>query len=117
MADEMSQDTRNWYMHLVGLQKTSDEMDEDQLGSADWQDAYDLMVRSARVQTAEIERLRAALIRIATPEAFYVATSSVDPETYARMIYAEAAAEPGVDLENASLETIRRVWERYPLQR
>ncbi|MGC1497272.1 MAG: hypothetical protein WA790_15795 [Sulfitobacter sp.] len=37
-----------------------------------------------------IDALEAALLRIATPQAFFVATSSVDPEAYARMIYAES---------------------------
>ena len=40
-------------------------------------------------QAAEIERMKAALTRIATPSAFYVATADVNPEALARMVYAE----------------------------
>lgn len=47
-----------------------------------------------------IVHLRAALKRIAEPKAFYVATSNIDPEAYARMIYAEAILD-GLTLERA----------------
>lgn len=42
-----------------------------------------------RDAAAEIERLRAALGRIAEPEAFFVATSDIDPEALGRMLYAQ----------------------------
>ncbi len=44
---------------------------------------------TAKAQQDNIDRLEAALRRIATPSAFFVATSSVDPEAYARMVFAE----------------------------
>lgn len=65
-------------------------------------------------QAAEIERLKAGLTRIATPCAFYVATSDVDPEAFARMIYAEKVAG-GVDLSEADAQTEAETRKRYPL--
>lgn len=65
MSDDMSPETRAWYLRLAPMQKTSDEMSEEQLSRADWQDGFDYMVRTARVQTAEIERLRKALSQVA----------------------------------------------------
>lgn len=43
----------------------------------------------------EIERLQAALARIARPEALFVATSKVDPEAYARMLFAQQVLDGG----------------------
>ena len=60
----------------------------------------------------ENERLRTALDRIQTPEAFFVATSKVDPETFARMVYAEAVLA-GDDLGAAAQKTENAVRARY----
>lgn len=63
---------------------------------------------------AENARLRAGLLRIATPEAFYVATRDINPEAFARMIYAEKVLA-GTDLELADKETEAETRDRYPL--
>lgn len=64
---------------------------------------------------AEIERLRGGLDRIATPVAFYVATSHVDPEVFARMIYAERVLKgEGLDVADKATEAETR--ECYPLK-
>lgn len=63
----------------------------------------------------EIERLRGALERIQIPMAFYVATSRVDPEAYARMVYAAAVLEGQSlpDADNfAETKTIARYAQR-----
>lgn len=65
-------------------------------------------------QRSEAERLRAGLQRIATPSAFYVGTCHVDPEAFARMIYAEKVLA-GLDLELADKETEAETKGRYPL--
>ena len=58
-----------------------------------------------------IEHLTSAIKRIATPEAFYVASSSVDPEAFARMTFAKCILD-GMTLdaaeEKASYETRQR---------
>ena len=64
----------------------------------------------------EIERLRAALDRIAEPEAFYVATARVDPEAFARMIYAGGAVLPSVDLVKLEKSVEATTRDRYPLK-
>ncbi len=66
-------------------------------------------------QRSEAERLRAGLQRIATPSAFYVGTCHVDPEAFARMIYAEKVLA-GMDLELADKETEAETKDRYPLR-
>lgn len=63
---------------------------------------------------AQVETLEAGLKRIATPEAFYVATSHVDPETYARMIYADKVLA-GINPKEADTETEAETHKRYPL--
>ncbi|WP_306150691.1 hypothetical protein [Roseovarius sp. MMSF_3281] len=64
----------------------------------------------------KVKHLRAALLRIATPEAFYVATAHVDPETFARMVYAEAILD-GLVLERAEQKAKFETRRRYPLPR
>jgi hypothetical protein len=61
------------------------------------------------------KHLKEALERIAKPEAFYVATSHVDPEAYARMMYAQLILE-GFSLEDAEAEAEKLVRKRYPLR-
>ncbi len=52
-------------------------------------DEVDRLRRDLAEVTATAELLRTALARLAEPQAFYVATAFVDPETYARMWYAQ----------------------------
>lgn len=61
-----------------------------------------------------VAHLRAALLRIATPQAFYVATSNVDPESFARMIFAQAILD-GLTLEEAERKTEFETRKRYSL--
>ncbi len=58
-------------------------------------------------QAATIERLREALKRIATPAAFWVATSDVNPECLARMVYAQCIHDGGTAEDAESLATVR----------
>ncbi|GLO70290.1 hypothetical protein MACH17_18070 [Phaeobacter inhibens] len=60
----------------------------------------------------EVDRLREALNRVATPSAFYVATSAVDPEAYGRMVYAEMVLK-GLDLEEAEAMAEAAVRSRF----
>ena len=63
-----------------------------------------------------IEHMRRALKRIAEPQAFYVATSDVDPEAFARMTFAQAILDDQTvesAIQKAELETR----QRYPLRR
>ena len=62
-----------------------------------------------------VAHLRAAITRIATPEAFYVATSKVDPEAFARMTYAQCILD-GYTLEAATKKTEYETRQRYPLR-
>lgn len=62
----------------------------------------------------KVAHLRKALERIATPEAFYVATSKVDPEAFARMVYAQAILEDHT-LQSAAKKAEYETRERYPL--
>lgn len=64
----------------------------------------------------QIQHLKDALTRIATPNAFYVATSSVDPEAFARMYYAECILN-GYALGAANDKTEFATRERYPFNR
>lgn len=61
---------------------------------------------------AENARMREALKRVSAPEAFYVATSNVDPEAYARMVYAQAVLD-GLILERAQQKAEFEVRQRY----
>ena len=63
-----------------------------------------------------IEFLLAALKRIAEPEAFYVATSDVDPEVFARMAYARNILDD-FTLERAEEKAKFDTRARYPLRR
>ncbi|AUQ64392.1 Lar family restriction alleviation protein [Phaeobacter inhibens] len=70
---------------------------------------------NTRADTAlqeEVERLREALKRVATPSAFYVATSNVDPEAYGRMVYAEMVLK-GSGLHEAEAEAEAAVRSRF----
>lgn len=58
-------------------------------------------------QAETIERLRDALTRIATPSAFWVATSDVNPECLARMVYAECVLDGGTAEDAESLATVK----------
>ena len=60
----------------------------------------------------KVEHLRAALERIATPNAFYVATSNVDPEAFARMTYADQVLK-GVSLVDDESVTGALTRKRY----
>lgn len=60
----------------------------------------------------KVEHLRAALRRIATPEAFYVATASIDPEAYARMVFADYILD-GMTLKAASDKAEYETRRRY----
>lgn len=62
-----------------------------------------------------IKHLRSALERISEPQAFYLPTAKVDPEAYARMIYAECILN-GYTLKAASDKTEYMTRERYPLR-
>lgn len=62
----------------------------------------------------KVEHLRAALLRIATPEAFYVATAHIDPEAYAHMIYARAILDD-YTLKAASEKAEFETHKRYPI--
>jgi hypothetical protein len=64
----------------------------------------------------KIAHLTAALVRVATPEAFYVATSNVDPEAFARMVFAQAILEDHT-LESATAKAEFETRQRYPLNR
>lgn len=74
--------------------------------------------QAARITDLEAEnaKLRAALGRVARPEAFYVATSNIDPEALARMIYSQAilgglalsAAEETAEREARKRQTAAR---------
>ncbi len=66
-------------------------------------------------QAGEIERLKTGLARIALPCAFYVATSVVNPEAFARMIYAEKVWS-GIEPSEADDQTEIETRNRYPLQ-
>ena len=61
-----------------------------------------------------IDHLRAALLRVATPNAFYVATSRVDPEAFARMTFAQAILD-GLTIEKSEQKTEFETRQRYPL--
>lgn len=61
-----------------------------------------------------IAHLKDALRRIAKPEAFYVATASIDAEAFARMIYAEAILED-LSLERAEQKAEHETRQRYPI--
>lgn len=63
----------------------------------------------------EVEKLKAALKRIAEPEAFYVATSHIDPEAYARMMFAEYILA-GFEVESAVRMAEQSARDRYPLR-
>lgn len=96
----------------------------DYTGGGWWDDEcghtqYPHMVEYVRADTltalqAENERLREALKRITTPLAFYMATSDVDPEVFARMVYAYKV-RGGMSLKQAEKETEAETQERYPL--
>lgn len=58
-----------------------------------------------------IDHLREALRRIAEPKAFYVATGHIDPEAYARMIYAQNILD-GYTLQRAEQKAEREVRRR-----
>lgn len=62
-----------------------------------------------------IDHLKAALERIAKPEAFYVATS-IDPEAYARMIYADCILND-MTLEAARAKAEYETRQRYDLRK
>lgn len=68
--------------------------------------------QDAKRAADEIERLRSALERISTPEAFYVSTSQVDPEALGRMVYANAVCE-GQDLGAAAQRVENVLRERF----
>lgn len=70
---------------------------------------------TVRENDETITHLRNALERIATPKAFYVATSDINPEAYARMIYAQAILD-GLTLERAEQKTEYETHQRYPLR-
>lgn len=61
---------------------------------------------------SKVARLEAALKRIETPEAFWVATAHVDPETYARMIFAEQVGR-GKYIEDAETIAEKKTRARY----
>lgn len=63
----------------------------------------------------QVAHLRAAMERIATPEAFYVATSHVDPEAFARMTFAQCILD-GYTLKAAAEKTEYETRQRYPLR-
>lgn len=63
-------------------------------------------------QQAEIERLREALTRIETPMAFHVPTAHVDPEAYARMIFAEQVGR-GKSVKDAETIAEKKTRARY----
>ncbi len=60
----------------------------------------------------EIARLRGALARIQSSEAFYVATAGIDPETFARMDFAQRVLA-GKNLSCAASETETETHRRY----
>ncbi|KEP68793.1 hypothetical protein DL1_08580 [Thioclava dalianensis] len=64
---------------------------------------------------AKNSRLERAIERIATPEAFYVATSKVDPETFARMTFATEIGA-GHSIEQATNTAERETKRRFPLR-
>lgn len=61
-----------------------------------------------------IEHYEEALRRISMPIAFHLPTSKVDPESYARMIYAEAVLD-GLTLERASQKAEYETRRRYAI--
>ena len=61
----------------------------------------------ATEQAAEIDRLTKALTRIATPSAFWVATSDVDPEALARMVYAQCILDGGTAEDAEGMATVK----------
>ena len=63
----------------------------------------------------ERDHMKAAIVRIATPEAFHVATSRVDPEAFARMTYAQCVID-GHTLKSATEKTEYETRQRYPLR-
>lgn len=62
----------------------------------------------------KVEHFRTALLRIATPSAFYVATAHVAPEAFARMTYAQAILDY-MTLEAAEKKTEFETRQRYPI--
>lgn len=88
-------------------------MDADHIDPED-KDEYE---RNQNKTFAEhIAHLNNALARIANPNAFYVATSKVDPEVYARMVFAQCILD-GYTLEAASAKTAYDTRERYAFNR
>lgn len=59
-----------------------------------------------------VERLEKALERIETPNAFWVATAHVDPEAYARMVFAELVRR-GKSVEDAEEIAEKKTRTRY----
>lgn len=76
-----------------------------------WSDKANLHVRKAAEERARADAAEAALKRIATPLAFYI-PRAVDPEAFARMVYAEAILN-GETAEDAEKEAESKTRERY----
>lgn len=68
----------------------------------------------ANILMAERDALKMALTRVATPNAFYVATANVDPETFARMTFADKILK-GVAFDLAEHDTETETRARYPI--
>ncbi|MFV1798218.1 hypothetical protein [Phaeobacter sp. Ay1a-4a] len=76
-----------------------------------WFDCINPNPKTADLQE-EVARLQNALKRVATPSAFYVATNTVDPEDYGRMVYAKMVLK-GADPHQAEFEAEKAVRSRF----
>ena len=100
------------------LRSGIDNADSDHMGHMELGGVVSTMTEAADAlteQAAEIDRLKTGLARIALPCAFYVATSVVNPEAFARMIYAEKVWS-GIEPSEADDQTEIETRNRYPLQ-
>lgn len=66
----------------------------------------------AEIAQDQVAKMKKALVRIGEPKAFFRPTSRVDPEAYARMIFADMIVA-GRDFDSAEAEAERKTQDRY----